>query len=58
MFIKLKDFACSSRESISALSADITQKRHYISTRSADMTTLCAIRINKRRDINERNTET
>jgi len=26
MFIKLKDFVCSSRGSISALSADITQK--------------------------------
>lgn len=45
MFIKLKDFACSSRGSISALSADITQKRHYISTKSADMTTLVAISV-------------
>jgi len=40
MFIKLKDFVSSSRRSISALSADIIQKRHHISTKSADMTTL------------------
>jgi len=33
----------SSRGNISALSADITQKRHHISTKSVDMTTLSAI---------------
>ncbi|MBO8131915.1 MAG: hypothetical protein H0Z29_10470 [Candidatus Marinimicrobia bacterium] len=40
MFIKLKDFVSSSIGSISALSADIIQKRHHISTKSANITTL------------------
>ena len=38
MFIKLKDFVCSSRRSISALSEDITPKWNHISTPSADIT--------------------
>ena len=40
MFIKLKDFVCSSRGSISALSADIIPKWNHISTKSADITKL------------------
>jgi len=40
MFIKLKDFVSSSRGSISALSADVIPKWHYISTKSADITKL------------------
>jgi len=43
MFIKLKDFVCSSKGSISVLSADITPKWHRISTKSADINKLVAI---------------
>ena len=43
MFIKLKDFVCSSIGSISALSADITPEWHHISTKSADITKLSGI---------------
>jgi len=39
----LKNFVCSSRGSISALSADITQKWHHIGIKSADITTLSEI---------------
>jgi len=37
---KSKDFVCSFRGSISALSTDITPKCHHISTKSADINKL------------------
>jgi len=40
MFIKSKNFVCSSRGSISALSADINLKWNHISIKSADITKL------------------
>ncbi|RKY47374.1 MAG: hypothetical protein DRP88_04610 [Candidatus Neomarinimicrobiota bacterium] len=48
MFVKSKDFVCSSRGSISALSMDIIQKRHHISTKSADTAMLYRIQWKKR----------
>jgi len=36
----LKNFVCSCRGSVSALSADITPKWHHIGIKSADITTL------------------
>jgi len=43
MFIKLKEFVCSSRGSLSALSADIIPKWHHISTQSDDINELYEI---------------
>jgi len=51
MFIKSKDFVSSSRGSISALSADITPKWNYISTKSADITKLSEMADLKKRNI-------
>ena len=48
MFIKLKDFVCSSRGSISALSADIIPKWHHISTKSADINKIGEINLRVR----------
>jgi len=43
MFIKLKDFICSFRGSISVPGVDVTPKCHIISTNSTDIDTLYAI---------------
>ena len=51
MFIKLKDFVCSSRGSMSELSADITPEWHHISTKSADITKLCDMPQNNKQEI-------